>query len=1084
MFLFLTAVEFAGGQQAMRPEVIPYGDVHYGNIRFTPQQTAPPNWTEYFEGKNTSWAALHWENNAGITSQHRTSQEKALQRKGSETVRLKLPPHSSIVLGHCVDFPAIIEDTEISVAVKTELPNVVLAAQIVLPHAIHPDTREPISFIVHGNRYSGSREWEQLGFRDKNGQNNLWKEVSRIGSLLRYGLKMNIDLRDRYVRQIILFCEPDADETADGKIQQAQISTGSLEIYGYVSARQEILAKTETNALNSVPVFDPVNYYAFKLQAGTQCVFLQSYSAKSHTGSTDWLASDSSDSSSPLSAASPKARRIPAEEKRRIYSGGSGTKEQLEVQLTNNRSEIGNNVNNTAENFVSPASSLKVMLAEKVMMLNDRPFGVRCIEYQGEPLSFLRKLEFNTVWVKGKPRAELLREAAESGVWLICPPPEQSEIDSATVYSPNNSQRDRFLGAAQISPVYDNVLVWNFGDNCANREHQAESQRAAIIQNADRMRRRPLLCTARSGVREYSRTMNILMMDRQPLASSLDFFELEKWMSGYPELARPDTPFWCTIQTDVDPHLSEQWTLFGGSVQDICPFTHEQLKMQVFRALAVGSHGLVFTSHSPLNADDPATVERRTSLELLNWELQLLDKWFAEGRSRPTLVNTSLRGKMSGAVLTAGRTRLMLPIWQEKDSQFAVGGAVEGPLSYVVPGIPETYDVYQITPGRLLPLNPQRVAGGVKIELDECCLNTYIYFGENDDVFGMLSDTAREIGPRTAELACKLAAIQLASTERVFSKLQQAKDAGAVPVHQQDHLPVINITEQESLLKETKDYLGRAERLLQQTPPDYSKAYLQAEKSTRGLRVIERSLLQNATRHDLNPCMTPVSVSFATLPLYLSAYQRMMGATLEPVNRLAGGDMENKNNWEQGWSPHLHKVDGVAPPVLEISTAAKYSGNYGLRLLVNPSADAENAKPLQLETAPLYFMTPPVAVKMGEIICTTGWVRIPQKLTSTADGFMVFDSLGGEPLALRFLQTNGVWREFAFYRIAPADGNYFVCFVQHGFGEVHLDDVRISGVQIEVPKPVPAPQPKAPSPWQRFNPLQYLPPLPQWQQGN
>ncbi|MCL2742249.1 MAG: hypothetical protein FWE67_00185 [Planctomycetaceae bacterium] len=1077
-FLFFTAALFADEPQMLRPEV------PYGNIRFTPQQTAVPNWAEYFEGKDATWTAPHWENNAAAVSQQRTSVPRtALQGNSCETIQLKLPPQSSIVLAHSVGYPAVIEDTQITVAVQTALPNVVLAAQIVLPHAIHYETREPVSFLVMGSKTTGSGQWEQLGFRDKNGQNNLAKEINRVGSLLRFGLKMNIDLRDRYIRQVILFCEPNAEEAANGKVQMPVINIDALEICSHVSARNDILARTENRPQNLAPVFDPVNYHAFKLEAGSQCVFLHSNTTKGSTGYTDWTVSAGLEQTSPLLAASPRARTAAGEERRYVYSGGAGANQQhLELQLTNTRTIDGAaGTDNPSLNFASPASSLKVTLAEKTMMLDDRPFGVRCIEYQGEPLSYLRRLEFNTVWIKGKPRPELLREAAEAGIWLVCSPPEQSEIEAATVYSPNSSQRDRFLGAAQISSMYDNVLAWNFGDNSTIREYQAESQRAAWIQNADRMRRRPLLCTARSGVRDYSRTMNILVMDRQPLATSLDFFELEKWMSGYPELARPDMPFWYTIQTDIDPRVAEQWTLFGGNVQDVHPFTHEQLKMQVFRALAVGLHGLIFRSNSPLNADDPATAQRRISLELMNWELQLLDKWFADGRKRPELIKTSMKGKMSGAVLTAGRTRLLLPIWQERDSQFAIGGAVEGPLSYIVSGIPETYDAYQLTPGRLLPLNPERVAGGIKIELEECCLNTYIYFGENDDAFGEISGIAREIGPRAAELACKLAELQSASTERIFSRLQQAKDAGTIPIHKEDNLPIINITEQESLIKETKNYLRIAQGFLQQNPPDYSKAYLQAEKSTRGLRVITRSLLQNATRHDSNPCMTPVSVSFATLPQYLSTYQRLMGATLEPVNRLFGGDMENKNNWEQGgWIPLLHKVDSVAVPLLEISSEAKRSGNFGLRMLVMPSTDAANAVPLQMEAAPLFFTTPPVAVKMGEIICTSGWVRIPKPLTSTADGFMVFDSLGGEALALRFLHTRGDWREFAFYRIAPSDGNYFVRFVHHGFGEVHLDDVCISGVQLEVPKVLPAPQPRQPSPWQRFNPLQYLPPFPQW----
>jgi hypothetical protein len=140
-----------------------------------------------------------------------------------------------------------------------------------------------------------------------------------------------------------------------------------------------------------------------------------------------------------------------------------------------------------------------------------------------------------------------------------------------------------------------------------------------------------------------------------------------------------------------------------------------------------------------------------------------------------------------------------------------------------------------------------------------------------------------------------------------------------------------------------------------------------------------------------------------------------------------------------------------------------------------------------LETVPLWVATPPITVRQGEMICVNGWIRIPNTLESTVDGLMIFDSLGGEGLALRFINTNSDWREFTFYRLVPADGNYYVFFALNGFGEVHLDDIRVSPVQFNEPAiPAPTvPPPNEPAPyWQRLNPLQYLPPMPAWGNRN
>lgn len=1025
---------------------------------------AQPSWARYFEEESVAWRLLHSENGGGILTQQRTS-ERVQQGERSEMIRMRLPRNACLVLGHSLDFPLAIEDLTPSLWVRSDQSGLVIGAQVVLPNALHPETGEPVTFLVAGSRYGGSGQWERLGFWNRNGIPNLSREAERIVGLLRAEWKTNFDSRDKYIRRIILLAEPDPNETTPKTVW-----IDSLEVYGHVAARREYLDRFEGKG-DPHSSFDPVNFGGFKIQAGSGCVF-QPYSVKGAHGYTEWESQMTNRKAEPLIATpmggTASLLTQPRKRERSLFSGEA----EVHYSLTNRQEP---------ELAFSPASSLPIRLSEQTLLVNEVPIGVRAIEYQGEPLAFLRQLEFNAVWIKGQASPELLREARDAGVWLIPMAPESSELEAAKRFDAASSRdRSGFLTTPLIDAQYDNVLAWNLGDECANPNHSVDAQRATSLQNADRARRRPILCTARSGVREYSRIVNVLMMDRTPLLSSLDLVDLAQWQNSYPTLARYDTPFWSTIQTDPDPRLAGQWILFGANAQDLCPITHEQIKMQVYQALAVGVHGLIFTSNTPLTNNDPATEFRRTSLELINWELQMLEEWFAAGSSRPAPIKTSKLGKMSSALLQSGRTRLLVPIWQERQSQMAVGGAVDGPFKYILSGIPETYGAYLLVPGRLFPIETTRVAGGLEIELEEANLNSLVYFGEIDATYARIEERAKTIGRRAAYLACRLAELQLASTEQVLSVLKQAKEAGAVPSHLEDNMPLISMQEYESLLRSTKEEVERARSMIDSKPPAYATAYTHAEKATRGLRVTARELLRSATRHDLHPCMTPVSVCFATLPFYLNTYQRMIGARLGP-NRLPAGDMENVNLWKNsGWDSRLHRIEGVAPPVLQISPQAKHGGQHGLLIRVQPTSLEE--KPVQLETSPIWVISPSsVQVRMGELICVNGWVRIPKPLDSCVDGFMVFDSLGGEALALRFTETKGAWKEFAFYRYAPADGNYSVFFSLHGFGEVHLDDVQIAAVQLEEPKPpLPAAQPTPPSTWQRLNPLQYLPPLPNW----
>ena len=238
-----------------------------------------------------------------------------------------------------------------------------------------------------------------------------------------------------------------------------------------------------------------------------------------------------------------------------------------------------------------------------------------------------------------------------------------------------------------------------------------------------------------------------------------------------------------------------------------------------------------------------------------------------------------------------------------------------------------------------------RVAGGIQIELEEANLNSLIFFSEDDAIYAQVGRRAQLMGARTAYLACRLAELELSMTEHVLSALKRAKDTKAVPVHPKDNLPLIAMPEHESMLQMTKEAVDLAKNLANRTPPDYARAYLLAEQATRGLRFTGRSLWQEATRHDLNLCMTPVSVSFATLPLYLTAYQRTNGAKLGQ-NRLLGGDMEMRVLEQVGWEPMAHKVEGVFVAKKEISPFAAHSGQSGLRLVVAPSTASDKPKQL------------------------------------------------------------------------------------------------------------------------------------------
>ena len=108
----------------------------------------------------------------------------------------------------------------------------------------------------------------------------------------------------------------------------------------------------------------------------------------------------------------------------------------------------------------------------------------------------------------------------------------------------------------------------------------------------------------------------------------------------------------------------------------------------------------------------------------------------------------------------------------------------------------------------------------------------------------------------------------------------------------------------------------------------------------------------------------------------------------------------------------------------------------------HPRDTTTASSPEALERTFLAVDSPKVRVAPGTLVRISGWIRIPQAITATADGALMYDSVGGEPLAVRLTAPMG-WKKFELYRRAPSSGEVSVTLALTGIGSAHFDDVRI-----------------------------------------
>jgi hypothetical protein len=691
-----------------------------------------------------------------------------------------------------------------------------------------------------------------------------------------------------------------------------------------------------------------------------------------------------------------------------------------------------------------PPPPRQVKLAGSVLKINDFPIFPRAIEYRGERLSFLKELGFNTVWLRQVPAPAFLSEARRLGLWLVCPPPELqagSGEQGARSGDGNGSQLpapSSLLPAETIGPEFEPVLVWDLGHGLTGDTLDATRRRADRLLLADARYSRPLICSPINNLRNYSRPpINLLLIDRRPLGTSLQMPDYGVWVQKQPLLALPGTPVWTTVQTQAGEGLRRQFAALtpghpeadfrrGESWRPPTVVGPEQIRLLVYTAISSGSRGLLFLSDSSLEAQDSETRQRVMALHLLNLELEVIEPWAAGGKIDATAVSS--QKLVSGVILQNDRARIVMPMWLAPGSQCVAPLAAAKPLYLTLPGIPESSNIFELTAGCLEPLRHRREAGGTRVTFDNFGLSSLLFVAQDPMIIEAVSRRAAVSGKQTSQLEAWLAAQKLDTATHVMAQIgnRMPQSAQLNPAREFD---------------DARRYLQLCNSQL--NAGDYALASASARLAMMPLRKVERAAWDAAMAGRDSPVTIPGTSSFQALPWHWALVDRTAGMRIG-ANLLPGGDFENLDQMVRfGWRHIPHATPGIQTAA-DLVPEAAHNGGRGLRLTawpVNPEKP-----PAAIEMPPLWIASPAVPVKAGQIVRIHGWINVPAAITASVDGLMIVESLTGEEMALRLNKTAG-WQEFSMVRIVPQDGPLSLTLAMTGLGEVRLDDLTIEVLQ-------------------------------------
>jgi hypothetical protein len=731
-----------------------------------------------------------------------------------------------------------------------------------------------------------------------------------------------------------------------------------------------------------------------------------------------------------------------------VYAGPGPTKvwiDDLEVgPLTSSPGPIADNNGKTTPR-IGAKNSMVNFDGNRLLVGKQRMF-FRAVRYTDTMLPVLRNAGFNTVCFDRNASPALINEAAELGMWVA--PEFRIMGDDGLPLSPDEITK-------QISVYADNDAVL-FRPIVGVLDYE----KAAMVARATQTARtadpgHPIAGNVWDGMLPYSRSIQMMGVHRFPLMTTMELPKYREWLEARQKLAVPNSFTWTWIQT----HLPEWYgdLLYNQSTQaefhePVGP-QPEQIRLLAYSALAAGCRGLGFWSDRFL-ADSHQGRDRLLCCALLNQEMDMMRDLLVSVED-PQWVDTSHKD-IKAAVMRCSQGVLVIPIWQGRFSQLVPGQAAVSKLNLVVPQVPVTMQAWEVSPGDVRGLKVERVDKGQKVTLPEFGLTSMVVFTADTNLMGRFQDMARSKRQQAAQWSHDMAVYEYEKVAKIHIELEKLG---------------VSLPDGNALLENAKKRTQKSEELWKAR--NFSEAYHEAERALRPVRILMRAHWEKAVRGLDTPVASPYAVTFYTLPRHWQ-FMNQVRACSTGANVLVGGDFElDPARVQDSWKlvkdslddldltaervsemridrVEEQKVESKDPPKAGTKIEPKITvkkqhdtpieGRQCLMMQIKPHVG--KTAPPALERTVLALTSPSVKLPPGSLVQISGLVNIPVPITASPDGALLYDSAGGEPLAIRFSEPTG-WKKFTVYRRVPASGMVSVTMAMTGIGTVYFDDIRI-----------------------------------------
>lgn len=657
--------------------------------------------------------------------------------------------------------------------------------------------------------------------------------------------------------------------------------------------------------------------------------------------------------------------------------------------------------------------------------------------YHGESLDALATTGINTLWIPDYTDRYLLSALESMDLGAIAQPP-QPTLEEAVL---------RRTGIPTFPEWTAPVWAWMLGFDVPSNDLPYVSGWASQVRDADRGSPRPILVDVEGNERAFHRNAELLGSSDFSIQTSVSVQDHLRHLRRRRDVALPGKPMFTFVQTEASSALLD----YFGPAGPMPVVEPEQILHQGYAAIAAGYRGVAFWKQIPLDTSRTGLNERIHAIRIFSIHCRILEPWLATGRvidEAPVQTDEDIARKkpkhasplfsrwdrivvpvahadqgdevhldttsgIRATVLRTDRGLMVLPVCYEPGSQ-CVPGAQTAPGIWILVRGHDEPQAWEVTPTSIDSSNLElrRVDGGTEIHLKEFDRHSAIVITRDPSAIEELKQISRRLRHDAASAYVALAELKFSRVNAVHERLRSL----APP-----------IGETEVLLRRALFQVGEAKRELAAGHDDDARKW--SQKALQNLRALQRRYWDAAV--DPLPGVTTslLATNFQTLPEHWEFLAEVGRSPGRSLNLLPSGDFEDEEALRTTWS---HGSEPSSESHVQLRPGGAGKGAAHLSLSVHSA-----------ESPPLVLIGPEISTAPGTIVVITGKYRIPQPLSASSEGLLIFDTLAGRTGAVRSRRTGSHWQTFNLIRRVPEEGSLRVRVELHGPGIVDLDDFAV-----------------------------------------